>query len=142
MSAAVYSLQSLLNDHQSGSSELLKKTVDWVQSCLREGQKEKQLLANLEILRRAHPAMALLQNFYNFFRKIPLNRSRVRAWLEMYQKHETAACRNFADHLSYFKNVLVHSNSGLLSAALQSVPVQMNIFCTEGRPAYEGTKLA
>jgi translation initiation factor eIF-2B subunit delta len=142
MSASTPSFQALIDDHQSGSSEILKKAVEWVQSSLQEGQKARQVLSSLEILCRAHPSMALLQSFYNFFKKIPLSRPRVQAWLDMYQKHEKAACKHFAEHLSHFKNVLAYSNSGLLAAALASVKTSLNIFCTEGRPAGEGAKLA
>ncbi|MCI0605814.1 hypothetical protein L0156_22740 [bacterium] len=134
--------QTLLANNYSGSSDLLRLTIDWIQETLREGQEEKQILLNLQTLCKAHPAMALLQNFSNFFRKIPLSPQRTQAWLEMYHKHETTACHKFSAHLSNFTNILVHSYSGLLHRSLKSVPNTLNIFCTESRPVLEGRSLA
>jgi translation initiation factor 2B subunit (eIF-2B alpha/beta/delta family) len=134
--------QTLLANHSSGSSDLLKLTTDWIQAALREGQEESQILRNLDGLCRFHPSMALLQNFSKFFHEIPLSPRRIQAWMKMYLKHEKAACQKFSAHLSNFTNVLVHSFSGLLHQSLKNVPNTLNIFCTESRPVLEGRSFA
>lgn len=134
--------QTLLVNNASGSSDLLKLTADWLRDALREGQPEKQILSNLEALCKAHPSMALLQNFSRFFHNIPPSPQRIHAWMEMYHKHETAACHAFSQHLSNFTNLLVHSYSGLLYQSITNVSNSLNVFCTESRPALEGRMLA
>jgi translation initiation factor 2B subunit (eIF-2B alpha/beta/delta family) len=134
--------QTLLVDNTSGSSNLLKKTADWIQEALRNGHEEQQILRHMEALCKAHPAMALLQNFSKFFHDTGLSPQRIQAWMEMYQKHETIACNNFSTHLSNFTNILVHSSSGLLYESLKNVSSTLNIFCTESRPMLEGRSLA
>lgn len=134
--------QTLLKDNSSGSSDLLKKTADWIQEALRQGHEQKQIVANLEALCKAHPAMALLQNFSIFFHTVALSPERIQEWMEMYHKHEIAACNNFSAHLSHFTNILVHSYSGLLYQSLKNVSSTLNIFCTESRPVMEGRSLA
>ncbi len=134
--------KALLSDNYSGSSDLLKQTVAWVDTALNDGRSEKEILKDLGALCKIHPAMALLQNFHRFFLKIPLNSKRIRAWMDKYKRHETAACRRFSAHLNHFKNVLVHSNSGHLYRSLKEVSTSLNIFCTESRPVMEGITLA
>lgn len=136
------SLNSLIHDTQAGSSELLRRMVDWTLSALKSGQSVEKTLNDLSYLCQTHSSMVLLQSFHKFFLRIPLNESRIKAWLEMYLKHETAACQHLANHLANFKNVMVHSNSGLLQTALRMVEKPLNVFCTEGRPALEGRVMA
>jgi translation initiation factor 2B subunit (eIF-2B alpha/beta/delta family) len=134
--------EELINDHSSGSSELLRRTIDWILAAFEEGQDASTVQDRLDDLCREHPSMALLRNLRAFFERIAPNPNRVKAWLDMYVKHESAACRLFAAHLSNFKNILIHSNSGVIGAALAEAPSQLNIFCTEGRPAFEGRMMA
>jgi translation initiation factor 2B subunit (eIF-2B alpha/beta/delta family) len=134
--------QRLLTDNRSGSSELFKATIQWIDSALGSNKDEKQIMANLIVLSKTHPAMALLDNFCSFFRQIPLSTSRLHAWMQKYRKHEAEACNHFARFLSNFTNILIHSNSGLLFKSFKAVSKPLNIFCTESRPACEGTLLA
>lgn len=134
--------QELRDDHVLGSSELLRKVTDWLLVALDSGEDSDDLLNQLRLLCAEHPSMVLLQNFDAFFQKISLNANRIKAWLEMYQKHEAASCRYLANHLSIFNNILVHSNSGMLTTAFEMTETPLNIFCTEGRPAYEGRWMA
>jgi translation initiation factor 2B subunit (eIF-2B alpha/beta/delta family) len=134
--------QALLADNHSGSSELFKATIEWIELALCAKQGEKQIMAALKQLGKTHPAMALLDNFCGFFRQIPLSTSRLHAWMQKYRKHEADACKNFASLLSNFTNILVHSNSGLLFKSIRSVSKTLNVFCTESRPAMEGRSLA
>ena len=134
--------QALLKNNQSGSSDLLKQTIQWIHEQLRSGRDNAQILKDLKAICKAHPSMALLQNFAEFFHKIPLNGQRVDAWMVMYQKHESQASRKFSSHLGNFKNILVHSYSGLLYQSLLKVSNPLNIFCTESRPVFEGRMLA
>jgi len=134
--------QALLADNHSGSSELFKATVDWIELALCAKKGEKKIMDDLGRLYNTHPAMALLDNFSKFFRQIPLSTSRLHAWMQKYRKHEAEACKNFAALLSNFTNILIHSNSGLLFKSLKSVTKTLNVFCTESRPAMEGRTLA
>jgi translation initiation factor 2B subunit (eIF-2B alpha/beta/delta family) len=133
---------SLLEDHESGSSQLLRKCVDWLNAALESGEDPEKIHAQLEQLCHEHSSMALLSNLNQFLHKVSLNAGRIRAWYEMVLKHESAACILFAEHLAGFKNILVHSNSGLLARSLENVNTPLNIFCTESRPAFEGRILA
>lgn len=134
--------QRLLADNRSGSSEIFKATIQWIDAALSSNREEKEIMADLKLLAKTHPAMALLENFCNFFRQIPLSTSRLHAWMQKYRKHEAEACKQFAEFLSNFTNILVHSNSGMLFKSLKAVSKQLNIFCTESRPACEGTFFA
>lgn len=134
--------EEMINDHSSGSSELLRRTIDWILAAFDEGQDTVTVQDRIDELCHEHPSMALLRNLRAFFERIDLNPNRVKAWLDMYVKHEAASCRLFAAYLSNFKNILIHSNSGLIASALIDVQSPMNIFCTEGRPAFEGRMLA
>jgi translation initiation factor 2B subunit (eIF-2B alpha/beta/delta family) len=142
MSELVNSFQSLMNDHTSGSSELLKKTVIWILAALKKQQNAEKILEGIRKLSSEHSSMAVLYNLSRSFEKSPLTAAKIKAWLETYQTHEAAACEHFAKKAAVFKNVLVHSNSGLLTTALSAVETPLNIFCTEGRPAYEGRIIA
>src|SRR5262249_30241584 len=139
---AEITLQALESDRTSGSSELLRRTIEIIRWQLAKGTQPDALQKELEQLCRNHPAMALLQSFSRFFQKIPLNERRIQAWLEMYDKHEASSCRFFASHLSNFKNILVHSGSGMLLRAFQLLQEPVNIFCTESRPMLEGKLMA
>jgi translation initiation factor 2B subunit (eIF-2B alpha/beta/delta family) len=136
------SLSSLIHDTQAGSSELLRRTVDWTVASLKSGQSVDKTLNDLSYLCHSHSSMVLLQSFHKFFVRIPLNEARIKSWLDMYLKHEAAACQHLANHFTNFRNVLVHSNSGLLQTALRLVETPLNVFCTEGRPAFEGRVMA
>jgi translation initiation factor 2B subunit (eIF-2B alpha/beta/delta family) len=143
MSRVDESYQTLLTDNNSGSSDILKSTFEWLYHTLElHDQHESQILLKLDALCKAHPCMALLQNFYAFFRTGQLTLPRVDAWMEMYQTHDESACHQFAVHLSNFTNILVHSYSGMLLESLKSVPNTLNIYCTESRPIFEGRRLA
>jgi translation initiation factor 2B subunit (eIF-2B alpha/beta/delta family) len=134
--------QDLVDDNHSGSSELFKATIQWIEMALSAKETEKQIMADLLHLCKTHPAMAILQNFCSFFRQIPLSTSRLHAWMQKYRKHESEVCKHFASFLSNFTNILLHSNSSLLFKSLKSVTKTLNIFCTESRPALEGHYLA
>jgi translation initiation factor 2B subunit (eIF-2B alpha/beta/delta family) len=134
--------QRLLADNRSGSSELFKATIQWIDAALGSNKSDKEIMAELTLLAKTHPAMALLENFCGFFRQIPLSTSRLHAWMQKYRKHEAQACKRFAAFLSNFTNLLIYSNSGLLLKSLKAVTRPLNIFCTESRPALEGTLLA
>jgi translation initiation factor 2B subunit (eIF-2B alpha/beta/delta family) len=134
--------QTLLRDNSSGSSDLFKQTIHWIDSALKEGQDPTSLLRELQQLCKTHPSMALLRNFSKLFEKIPLNEKRIRAWVDMYTKHEETACKKLRAHLSNFSNLLVHSYSGMLYKSLSAVTSPLSIFCTESRPAFEGRMLA
>ncbi len=122
------SYQTLLANNYSGSSDLLKSTIQWLQEAFREGQTENQVRLDLEGLCKAHPSMALLHNLSAFLHKISPNPQRIDAWMDMYQKHEAAACKKFAKHLSNFTNILVHSFSGLIYESLKNVPTSSEYF--------------
>jgi translation initiation factor 2B subunit (eIF-2B alpha/beta/delta family) len=134
--------QTLLVNNESGSSELLRLSIEWVQASLQQDRASGDILEDLQRLRNAHPAMALLRNFTNFVSEMPLNHERVQNWSKLYSEHEAAACMHFANHLSAFTNILVHSYSGLLHRSLMMVEKSLNIFCTESRPVMEGRRLA
>lgn len=134
--------EELINDHHSGSSVLLRRTIDWILAAFDEGQDASTVQDGIDKLCHEHPSMALLHNLRAFFERIAPNPNRVKAWLDMYLKHESASCRIFAAYLANFKNVLIHSNSGVVGAALAEAQSPLNIFCTEARPAFEGRMLA
>lgn len=134
--------QALMSDHESGSSDILKKTVEWLRESLDKGRIISEIRADLAALSKAHPSMGLLHNFSLSFAKEELNRANIDFWMETYHEHESSACREFSMQLSHFTNVLIHSYSGLLYESLKNVPNTLNIFCTESRPVYEGRSFA
>ena len=138
----INTFQKLIADNLSGSSSILRMTIDWILISLKEGVDGQSILDDLQSLCAHHPAMALLQNLHRSFTPQSLKESSIHEWLNTYRQHETDACRHFAGHLSNMKSVLVHSNSSLLLASLQSVAPSLSIFCTESRPAFEGRLLA
>jgi translation initiation factor 2B subunit (eIF-2B alpha/beta/delta family) len=143
MSRVDESYQTLLTDNHSGSSEILKGTVEWLRHALESNlQRETELLEKLEALRKAHPSMALLQNLWNYFQKASLTLPELEARIAVYDEHEQSACLQFSAFLSNFTNILIHSYSGMLYQSLRNVSGSLNIYCTESRPAFEGRALA
>jgi translation initiation factor 2B subunit (eIF-2B alpha/beta/delta family) len=135
--------QTLLADNHSGSSDILKGTVEWLQHALESDQHdETELLRKLDALSKAHPSMALLQNLSAYFHRVKPGLPDLDAWTKLYDKHEQSACQQFSVHLSNFTNILVHSYSGMLYQSLKNVSNTLNIYCTESRPAFEGRALA
>ena len=137
------SYQTLLTDNTSGSSGILKGTVAWLRQALASTpQDETEILRKLDLVSKAHPAMALLRSFSAHFHRVKLKQPELEAWIDLYQKHEESACQKFTSHLSNFTNILVHSYSGMLYESLKNVSNPLNIYCTESRPAFEGRLLA
>ena len=137
------SYRTLLTDNRSGSSEILKQTAEWVRQCIQENRNPSEIHQVLMNICRAHPAMALLQNFAaSFSNKEAQSVDAVDLWMRNYQEHETRACHDFSRLLTGYSNVLVHSYSHLLYESLRMSPKKLNIFCTESRPAMEGRVLA
>ena len=135
--------QTLLNDNTSGSSDVLKRTIEWLHPLLASGDpNETEILAKLDLLCEAHPSMALLRTFSAHFHTVPLKPVEMDAWMVRYREHEVSACQHFSAHLSNFTNILVHSYSGMLYQSLKNVLKRLNIYCTESRPAFEGRFLA
>jgi len=134
--------QKLIRDNLSGSSTILRMTIDWMLISLKEGVTGESILNDLQSVCRHHPSMALIQNLYRSVGALSLNEERIHAWMETYRQHEAEACGHFARHLSNMKTVLVHSNSSLLFSSLQLVTTPLTVFCTESRPAFEGRLLA
>jgi translation initiation factor 2B subunit (eIF-2B alpha/beta/delta family) len=142
MPKTVKSLDNLLKDRVSGSSTILKNTVGWVLAQIKKREKLGKIRSGLKSLCASHPSMALLQSFCRHFDTATLTKGEVERWMEIYQKHEEDACRHFAEYLSRYSTILAHSNSSLLSRSLLSVTKSLQIYCTEGRPAFEGKTLA
>ena len=143
MSRVDESYQTLLTDNTSGSSIILRNTFQWLHQVLGTNHPDaEEILTKLDLLSKAHPAMALLRNFCAEARRVKLRQPELDAWIETYRKHEEAACQQFTTHLSNFTNILVHSYSGMLYQSLKNVSNALNIFCTESRPAFEGRFLA
>ncbi len=138
----INAFQKLIDDNLSGSSTILRMTIDWMLISLEDGVNGESILNDLQSICRHHASMALIHNLYRSFFAEPVNEGRIHEWLETYKRHEADACRHFASHLSNVKTVLVHSNSSLLLTSLKSTSTPLTIFCTESRPAFEGRVLA
>lgn len=133
---------SILTDNQSGSSGVLRNTVDWLCDSLASGADSRDVMAGLYEICQRHASMALLQNLTAAFLDHPLTISAVQAWMENYREHEQAACRHFSKRLSEHRDILVYSNSGMLETSLLMVPSNLNVYCAESRPGLEGIVLA
>lgn len=142
MPRTVKSLKSLLSDRNSGSSLILRNTIAWILAELQKKGGPEKIQAGLNDLCDQHPSMALLRNLQRHFQQTSLTKEEVTGWMESYKKHEDEACRHFAEYLSKYRTVLAYSNSSLLSRSLLSVPESIQIYVTEGRPAFEGIHLA
>jgi translation initiation factor 2B subunit (eIF-2B alpha/beta/delta family) len=142
MPRTVKSLKSLLQDSESGSSDLLQVVVSWVLTEIKKKGGTERVRAGLNDLSSRHSAMALLGCFSRHFQTTAPTKDAIEKWMKSYQKHEEDACQHFAEYLSRYRNILVHSNSGLLSRSLLTVPESLQIYCTESRPSLEGKSLA
>ncbi len=142
MLGRINAFQKLKSDNLSGSSTILRMTIDWMLISLKEGVDGKSILDDLKAICLQHSSMALVQNLYHSFAAESVQEDLVHEWLETYGQHEADACRHFATYLSNMKSVLVHSNSSLLLSSLQSTTASLTIFCAESRPAFEGRLLA
>lgn len=142
MNRADESYQILLQNNTSGSSDILKRTLQWLHQALEEGQQQAKILLDLESLCKTHVSMALLQNLSLFLHEKELTTDRIEFWRNACENHEKTSCRIFASHLSDFTNILIHSYSGLLYESIKQVSKTLNVYCTESRPAFEGRLLA
>jgi translation initiation factor 2B subunit (eIF-2B alpha/beta/delta family) len=142
MPRTVKSLKALLEDSESGSSALLQMIVHWALAEIKKKGGADKVRTGLNELSSRHSSMALLENFNRHFQKTAPTKEAIEKWMESYQQHEEKACQHFAEYLSKYKNILVHSNSGLLCRSLLSVPESLQIYCTESRPAMEGKSMA
>src|SRR5262249_604610 len=61
---------SLLDVHESGSSQLLRKCSDWMNTAQEAGEDPEDLHAQLEQLCQQHSSMALLSNLNQFLHKV------------------------------------------------------------------------
>src|SRR5687768_7921015 len=97
------SYRTLLTDNHSGSSEILKQTVEWIRESVQEDRNASEILQDLGSICRAHPAMALLHNLAAALSNTTsLSLERVDLWMQAYQEHEAMACREFSHLLSGF----------------------------------------
>ena len=120
--------------------ELLRVTAEWALERLAAGESTQTVTARLQQRVRDHPCSGLVQNFSRFFQKIPANAARVRAWLDMCQKHETSAAAIAAPYLEKFDSMLVCPGNDLVRQALFAMTRTATIFVAGSSP--QGVRLA
>jgi translation initiation factor 2B subunit (eIF-2B alpha/beta/delta family) len=133
---------NILTDNQSGSSGVLRNTVDWLCDSLASGAGPDDVMHGLHEICNRHSAMALLQNLQASLMNRPLSISSVQEWMKTYREHEQKACRFFSERLAECSDVLVYSNSGMLENSILMVRPGLHIYCMESRPGHEGIVLA
>jgi len=142
MPRTVKSFKALLQDSESGSSSLLQMAAAWALSEVKKKGGADKVRAGLTELATRHSSMALLGSFSRHLQATAPTRDSIEKWIDSYKKHEDEACRLFAEYLSRYRSILVHSNSAILARSLLSVPESLQIYCTESRPLLEGKSLA
>ncbi len=145
-------LERLLRDRRSGSLRLLKQAVHLCAEMARTGAAPEHLVAAVERLRQAHPAMALLWNLGQRLREhaaqggtaTELAQS-AQHFAEEVAESAQQAVESVARELPSGASVLTHSAGTQLYRLLQrlrELGKRIELFCTLSLPGGEGAALA
>ena len=145
-------LERLLHDRRSGSLSLLEQAVHLCAEMARAGAAPEDLVAAVERLRQAHPAMALLWNLGQRLREhaaqggtpTELAQSAQR-FAEEVTEAAHQAVDSVARELPSGASVLTHSAGTQLYKLLRrlrELGKQIELFCTLSLPGGEGAALA
>jgi translation initiation factor 2B subunit (eIF-2B alpha/beta/delta family) len=145
-------LEHLLRDRRSGSLHLLGRTVHLCAEIAHAGAAPEHLVAVVERLQQAHPAMALLWNLGQRLREQAAQGATVAELVQSAQRFaeevaESArqAVESVARELPSGASVLTHSAGTQLYELLRrlrELGKQIELFCTLSLPGGEGATLA
>lgn len=145
-------LKNILNDNISGSSEILKKIIEWLKSCYACYRTKPEIIyKKLEMIEKKLSHFAIVVRFVKEVKiKLKKDPELFEVFLKNYHRIQNAYYQKLFQKIKQkhnFRNktILLHSRSGVIINFLKflaSQGVRLNIIQTESRPSFEGVKQA
>jgi translation initiation factor 2B subunit (eIF-2B alpha/beta/delta family) len=136
-------IRNILEDHTSGSTEILSRLQDTLLSELSGSDSDYDSLINeyLEQSSGIESAFAVVHHFHNFLREGNINPDSLRRYADHWKNQESKLIQTVMEKVNFSGNrVLLHSNSGTVLSLFREVSNQekLSVIQTESRPLYEG----
>lgn len=135
---------SMKKDTVSGSTEILRDILEWVEKCpsLEDWYKFKDFLIT------SYSSMAIILNFIDFVErsiKVQSFSEIVHAYRKLVKEEEDYIKRKSLEILRHYKKILTYSRSSQVLQVLNALRFHgsdFEIFISEARPSMEGVKTA